>query len=465
MVLGRIGITLLFVGIAGWSAAQETAGSLYKKAEALRIHAKTPADYQTAMDLYQQSADMGKGGAYYRIGAIELRLGEPEKALVSWGKAAESGSKSAPIALAKGHAAGIFGGRSDPSKGVPVLEHLAQDPTQDRAVYALAELLEKGTGTKPDPKRAVDLFKGLAEAGNARGQRKFGRYFIKGFDAAGLPKDLNQAAFWLEKSAAQGYGSAFKDLGSVYGQMGQAQKAISALETAVEKDVSGAKAELANGHYRGHFGALSDIAKGRKDLKTMAEAGNIYATRYAMRHHERRSRRLKDMDFDLVVSNLWSAAETGDRNAVRTLSRMYRRLSWLFTDEKDKLKVLVDTYPQHLGPEGVVADTVSILYDPNHHRTSRKVVAQYLESLTGPGFAAGALRLRSIERTSFVYLVQRQLRNLGLYNGPADAKMGRGTIRAISKLCRANGVGDVCKHGPLLYSTSLNVANILEAQR
>ncbi len=441
--------------------ANETAGEVYLKAEALRLNATSDEDLTTALKLFRKAADMGKGGAYYRIGAIELHFGRKQEAMKAWEKASGIGSASAKILLAKTHATGGFGEHSDPSKGVPVLEGLANDPAQKRAIFALAELLETGSGTKKDAPRAVSLFQALAETGDPRAQRKVGRYYLRGFPAGGITMNLETAENWMKRAAAGGSKSAQKDLGQVYILMGQSSNAFEALQTSVAQGVPGAEADLANGHYRKLFAEQSDVNKGRRDLKTLAEGGDVYAARHALRHHERKSRRLKELDHELVVQKLWAASKAGDRIAPTVLSRFYRRLDWMFADEKEKLAELVEQFPAQLGPSGVAADKITIMYDKDDHRTSRRAAVDFIQDLKGPEYVAAALRLRSIERTSFVYLVQSELKKLGYYNAQVSGVAGRKTLQAMLDYCAANGALSECLHGPLLFSTSKLVAEFL----
>ncbi len=62
-----------------------------------------------------------------------------------------------------------------------------------------------GEGVAQDEIRAADCFRKAAELGNDAGQYNLGRCYYHG---VGVVQNLEQARFWIERSAAQGYKNA-----------------------------------------------------------------------------------------------------------------------------------------------------------------------------------------------------------------------------------------------------------------
>ena len=464
----RIAIAAAFAAclalVPQMTAAQEVSPDLLLEeagAYRLGLHGK-PRDIDRALDLYLQAGALGENAAFYYIGAIYQQRGQIAQAIEAYERAAEAGSGAAQIALAEGHASGGFGDLSDPSKGIPALEEIAKLESGARAAYALAEFHEQGIGVAPDIETAVGLYRNLAAAGNARALRKMGRLYMSG---TGVERDVGQAISLLRRSVEAGSDNARRDLANALIATGSGNEAKRVLQDAAALGVTGAAADLANGHYRELFGPASNKLMGMRDLKALAEGGDIYAIRHALIHHERKSRRVPDLDLPKVLSNLETAVEGGNRMAASSLARAYRELYWLIPGYRARHEELLQRHGQLLRPENRVSETVWDIYDANDHSTSRKKAHDYLTQLDGPGFAKGALRLRAIEKQAYVYLLQSELKQLGLYQAPVTGIAGRETVLAILSFCEQSGFYDTCIHGPLNYEASALVAEELEKRR
>jgi hypothetical protein len=57
--------------------------------------------------------------------------------------------------------------------------------------------------------------------------------------------------------------------------------------------------------------------------------------------------------------------------------------------------------------------------------------------------------LVGVAPNAYVYLLQGQLRSLGLYAGPQHGLLDQTTIAAMLRYCDSKQVGDVCRRGPL----------------
>jgi TPR repeat protein len=445
--------------------AAQSAQELYDQAQEIYRGRADETALPAALELFQQAAEGGENASYQRIGVIQLELGNFNEALAALEIAVDRGSKSSIVTLAQGHATGAFGPLSDQSKGVPVLEELAQLETGERAAFALANLLWEGDAMAMDKARAVNIYRNLADRGYARALRTMGRLHLRGNNPEFVAKDLTRAIALLQEAVNKGSAWALRDLGAAYIETQNYEDAELALSTAVQLEVSGASADLANAHYRSLLGPLSDPSKGRAELKQLAEMGDVGAARYALKHYERRSRRINELDVDLVVANLWQATEAGDGGAARVLARFYRNLSWMMTDEREQVAKLVRDHGDILGAQSLAAETISVLYDRNDHRGSQARVTDYLDNLSEPGYAQALLRLRSIEIQAYVRVLQTSLRDLGYYEGRVSGLASDLTIKAIRRFCQDEGIDETCKHGPVAFQSSRLIAEALEEKR
>ena len=463
---------LQFAALAGFLVfsspaplAAQSAQELYDQAQEIYRGRADETALPTALALFQRAAEGGKSASYQRIGVIQLELGNYSEAISALETAIDRGSQTAIVTLAQNHATGGFGPLSDPSKGMPVLEEQAQLTTGERAAYALATLLWAGDGVAMDQARAISIYSNLADRGNARALRTMGRLNLSGNNPELAPKDLTRAIALLQEAVNQGSANALRDLGVAHIETGNYEDAQLAYSTAVQLEVSGAAADLANAHFRSLLGPVSDPAKGRAELKRLAEMGDVGAARHALRHYERRSRRITELDLDLVVANLWQATEAGNGSAARVLARYYRNLSWMMTDEREQVARLVRDHGDILGARSLAAETVSVLYDRNDHRASQARVTDYLDNLSGPGYTQALLRLRSIEIQAYLRVLQTSLRDLGYYDGRISGLASGRTIEAIRRFCQDEGIDETCKHGPVAFQSSRLIAEALEEKR
>ena len=459
-------VILALILAPGPGVAQDRAPDaqdLYQQAEEIRRSDSRPASLERARALYTEAAAQNYRLAFHRLGEVELKLGNTEAARTAFETAAERSDWSATV-LADHHARGLFGPFSDPEKGLPVLREMAAADDGERARFTLAELIEDGVGTERDPSAAVEIYRDLAEAGDARALRKLGRMSLRGVDGA-VPREVDTAISLLRQAAEEGSESARMDLGRALIEAGRFEEALAALEAARDAGVKGAAAELANAHYRQTLGPVSRPAEGEADLKRLAEDGDLKAARYALRHHERRSRRIDDLDVDRVIGHLWNLTAAGERSAASALHRVYRELDWMFTDEREQLARLVEDHGDVLGNRELPAARVSALYDRNAHRASQRAVEDYLENLDGPGFANAVMRLRGIEQQAYVRVVQSELRKEGFYDGPVNGLGTASTIRSMLEFCREEGFYDTCIHGPLGYQSGALIMQALEERR
>ena len=71
------------------------------------------------------------------------------------------------------------------------------------------------------------------------------------------------------------------------------------------------------------------------------------------------------------------------------------------------------------------------------------------------------IRLQAANLNAYVYLLQAELGERGLYEGAANGMLGRGTIAAISSFCSETGIRDVCDRGPLTSRAARALAGAL----
>ncbi len=432
----------------------------YDLAESMRKSASGDDDLRRALEIQQDLFAKGNRKSLLRVAQLQLRLGETDEAMASFQSATDAGSGYARFLLAFHHARGDFGSASDPKEGLTTLKEMSVGNDPARAQMALADLYEDDIGgTQSD---AFALYAALAETGNPRALWKHGRYLLNG---SAVPADTKMAAESLRKAVDAGYDRALLDLASAQIFNRDFQGAQASLDRAVELDLRSAKAQRAMAHYKGNLGEYSDPTLGRSDLIAMAETGNTAAASIVLRNHERRSTRMREADVKAIVSALEQNLENGNRHSAVVLARAYQKLRAFVPNARSRQAALVQDHLSLLPKDKRMAESVSATYDVRKHSSTTRIIADMLEPASGEAFVQAAMRLRGHERTSFVYLVQKELAALDAYRGAPSGRLTSSTISAIFAYCRAQGIFETCKHGPVTYDSSLLVARAIGAEK
>lgn len=455
-------LALLLSAVPADAQSTTTLQERYEQAEALRLGTNGKTDLDQARKLHSELVASGYGQSLVRLADIEERQGNYQTAIDLYNDAISAGSTYAIYRLISGHVESGFGALSEPEKGFSQLEELSQQTENKQVRFLFSQALEEGLGTTPDPVRAMQVLKQLGAEGHGRSLAKLGNLAMQ---APGLPADYGPTISYYQRAADAGYDYALIGLSRALLADGQGAAALRTIEQAVEKGVRTAPSRMAIWHYQGDFGEASDKAFGRRELTRLAESGDVLAARAALINHERRSRRITELDLPKVLAGLESATKDGDRLATVSLARAYRNLSFLIPDARAKHAALVAEYGDQMGVRSEVPERLHALYDRNNHRNSRKKAYEFLQQVEGEGFAYGLLRLRSIERTAYVYVLQKELADLGYYDGSATGFLTKRTILAIFDYCDEFGMSDTCIHGPISYDTASIMVKSLAEQR
>lgn len=440
----------------GTQSTQET----YQTAETLRKSASSDAELRRSLEIHQKLFEQGEKKSLLRIAQVQMELGEHAKAATAFEIAANSGSGFARFLLAKNHATGAFDTFSNRDLGLGMLQDMAQSETPDRAQMALADLYASGNGGTPE--QAFELYKTLGENGSARALWKTGQYLLDGKTVDTNPMASANA---FQAAAEGGFDYALIGLSRAQITLGDFEGAKQSLDQAVDKGVKNAEAERAMAHFQGKLGTWSDKALGRSGVIALAQSGDTSAASVVLRNHERRSTRMNDANVSQIVQALEGKMQSGDRKATSVLARAYLKLRPFIRNARAKHATLVEEHLVNLPKTQRMAERVSAEYDfANHARSARKMT-EILKSSSGEAYTKAALRLRGIEKTSYVYLLQSEMRDLGAYSGSISGKMTRSTINAIFAYCKAQNIFDTCKHGPVTYESSLLISKAIGEEK
>ncbi len=337
----------------------------------------------------------------------------------------------------------------------------AMEITDMQAAYDQAEVLRKTASSSADISKALDIQQALYDQGNRKSLLRIaqlqaalgqGDAALKSFETASAAGS-DYARFLMAQHHAQGD----------FGAASQPELGLSMLKEMLDGP-NKARSELALAQlYQKGIGGTQ--AQANTLLAGLALQGNSRAADFLLRNHERRSTRMSGLNLSDVTKAMEDKVDQGDTRAAKVLARAYLRLARYIPNAAQKHKMLVADHLDMLPAAYQSAEIVSAQYNYKNHAASARDLATQLEPVTGEAFAQAALRLRGIEKTAFVYVVQKELSEMGAYSGSISGKLTRPTINAMFAYCRENEIFDTCQHGPLNYDSSRLIARAIGADK
>jgi tetratricopeptide (TPR) repeat protein len=434
---------------------------LYQYAEDMRLGRSMDVDFNKALELHTMLALAGRSQSYERMSRIFFEQDLLQEAKLALEAGRNAGNEFARMRLASSNVQEHFGILSDPEQGFAELVTITQTSDSVYARVMLARAYENGSGTDVQMDKARALYEGLASEGHGQSIQRLGDFAR---DGAFSSPDLMAAAGYYRAAAESGRDSSWIELAKLNMEQSEYQRAIDAYQLAIAANVSGAGAAYARAHFLAEFGPLSDRAFGATELETKAEAGDVDAAAEALELWERRSRRINSLDLDRVLDILDAKMREGDKKATVALARAYRVLQWRIPQARARHAELVADFGDQLG-RSRMRELMFATYDRGRHAESRQALYDMVAAMDGEEFIQGARTLRATERTAFVYLLQRELGELGYFSGSESSVFNRSTLIATMKFCSDYEIEETCIHGPLTYPASMDIIRELAAAR
>lgn len=337
----------------------------------------------------------------------------------------------------------------------------AMDKEAMAKAYQEAEQIRKSSKSEADLTRALEMQQDLYAKGNRNSLLRIGQ----------LQLALNQgeAAYDSFKKASEAGSGYARHLLAVhhargdFGSKSNPELGMNALKTMSEgSDGMRAKLALAELYDQGIGGTTADA---NQIFAALAAEGHTRAASFVLRKHEKSSTRIRGADIVAIVNALEKQVDEGNPQAASILARAYLRNARYIPNARARHAALVENHLEMLPAKNRMAEVVSATYDYKNHAGSARRLSAELESATGDEFVQAALRLRGIEKTAFVYLMQKELAALDAFNGRPTGKLTNRTIQSMFAYCRKNGIYDTCKHGPITYDSSLLIARAIGAEK
>lgn len=376
------------------------------------------ADAAEVLAAYQRAAGLGRVDALLRIGdfwtegaMVPVDLG---KGYAAYQKAAGTGSGSARLRMAEMLARG-HGVAADAAQGLAMVraEAEAANPT---ALLLLAELLLSGDVGPLDSSGAIAALEQAAAAGRPEALLRLGELYRDGIAA---PANSARAYAYLAEAAAAGHDFARYLLGrglteGRFDRPGAQAEGLAMLEEALAAGVEEAAIGIANAHLYG-YGLPQDPDAAITLLESEADAGNLAA-----------------------AGRLLSLFRDGSRDGDVVL----------VAPDAARAQAYLAMIAPSLGRGDMLVETL-LMQAAGVRDGNYAALAERIGELS-PDEQGSLLRnLVSVAPNAFVYLLQGQLRSIGLYAGSQHGLLDQPTIAAMLRYCDSKMVGEICRRGPL----------------
>lgn len=419
----------------------------------------TDRDTELGIDYLRMAGDLGFDPAWRYLGAELLRAGRGGEALTAFDKALQAGETGFEVILAKAHFDRRFGTASDPRIGVKLLENRVLHGDIE-AQSELAKILANPESGIADFRRAYELAAPLADSGNVDAMMLVAGLYQSG---AGVERSYPLANDLYLRAAAAGENSAVVRAAEVEIRRGLTTRATERLMDAVSQGIPGAGAVLADAHIRGLLADKSERHTGILMTETGVAAGDLSFVILAL---------------DLIVDDVWiqvdtetlinqaeRAAEDGNSFAAEALLRALRGRPQAFDAPLKKRGQYLERFAGILRPHAFAQEKAALMLET---MPRNMVLAELRKLLAGSDFETYYSTLVGVsrsDRNAYVYLVQHELSQAGVYKGQPNGLLNSGTLRSILAFCAENGYAQECEHGPLrgtavrLFSASLAMRN------
>lgn len=344
-------------------------------------------------------------------------------------RAAESGDAKAQFELGERLLWGL-GVPASPQEAGELLATSAGSGNVD-AMRVLGENLIGGWVLEQDKALGRDLLDRAIAAGDAGAMVALGRFHLYGDP---LPSDETRALALFEDAATRGNGEGLHAYGEqlMWGKK-DPRRAEDYLTRSAELGVGAAWSTLAEGAMYGYLGEK----KRRRFVGFADKAAAEGETRIAVLEAQRRLYGINmRASGPKAIAGLEKAADAGNPDAARFLISLVRdgnRLNVRKTP--DRAEAYLEKYADLIGEKESARLAYTIRVARSRQLPDFPAFAEAYDSRPDLQSVAFARELLSANANFAIYLLQRRLREMGLYKGALDGYAGTGTLRALWDAC------------------------------
>ena len=290
---------------------------------------------------------------------------------------------------------------SNKTKGIGLLEELAQDGADNRAAWRLGRTFLRGDGVDIDIDKAIAYLRQASDAGHAQAPLLLGREY---FNGRNVGRDYRLAQQYLETALERGNSQALITLGDIYWRNRDNTRALAAYQNAADGgETAGAvKLGLAYLNARRLPGRRSE---GLQILDELSKSGDVQAS-LSLASVFSEGKFDMPVDTARALSYFDAAVATGDARAAGERLAFLASIN-LSSEDMPKLAILFGELPP---------DAYETFVNRSFNQSEKQLA----------------------------YIVQEKLKALGFYGGPLDGLFGRGSETAILLFCQDDALNGPC---------------------
>lgn len=303
-----------------------------------------------AFDHYEIAALQHHPRALNNIG-ICLRDGrgvekDVERAFASFQEAASLGNDNARFNLARCYENGTGTEKSEFAANEEYKKLSGGKPPYIPAVFELGRHYEEGTGLLQNPRKAFQLYRIAAEAGNPKAQIKLAACYLRG--TSSIKQNFSKAVEWFTKVASEDYPEAWFELGKCYenglGVTRDYTQALECYNKAILHQNAEAKYRLGLMLLEGRAGIAKDEKAALKLLEDAASNDKhidsllVVADHYAKDDPSGLGKTHSDLYYKKAIALLEESAKKGDAEALYKLGTLYKRGNGVLQDAENAEK-------------------------------------------------------------------------------------------------------------------------------
>lgn len=239
----------------------------------------------------------------------------------------------------------------------------------------------------------------------------------------------------FEKAAAEGNGEGLQSYGTqIMWAKSDPDAAEAILSRSGDMGVGAAWSSLAEGAMYGYLGENQ-----RRRFEAFAErAREGGETKIAVLEAQRRLYGINmRASGPLAIKGLEAAADAGNPDAAQFLIALVRDGNRLnLRETPDRAQAYLEKYAELIGETEAQRLAFSIALAKSRKQKDFPAFAQTFDSEPAFHSVSFAREMISANENFAIYLLQRNLREDGLYRGALDGYAGKGTLKALWKACR-----------------------------
>lgn len=306
-----------------------------------------------------------------------------------------------------------------------------------KARYMAAEGFRKAA----DGDAAFAEMAGLAAEGYAPALEKLGYYHARG---VGTEVDAAEAARFYEAAIASGRDKSRTGYAKLLVAEGRFAEALVQLQAAEVAGVASAAPVLAELHYFGKMGDLSEAALGKAGLERAARAGHVRSMGIVFQ--EGRKGASFALEGPALQAGLAAVARSDHRNGGRAAEALVKGLRGDASAHDLRAEMLAHPL---LREKVRVEEALWLASEQTRGRAFWRAADEIVADADPASFGRALYIVSRIDKNAYVHVLQREMADRGYSVGRQTGILNTRTLRAVTRFCAEREITRTCRYGPM----------------